>query len=197
MRLLLIASAVSAALVAAGCGSSSTSSSGSATAAPKPNTTERSPPGDIPDNQAFVAYAPPRASYSVKVPEGWARTAAGGAISFTDKLNTVRLEHAAAAAAPTVRAARRTLLPRLSRSEKGFQPGTITTVRRQAGRAVRITYLDLGKPDPVTGKTRVDAVERYLFFRNGREAVVTLSGPKGADNVDPWRLVTDSVRWSA
>jgi hypothetical protein len=24
---------------------------------------------------------------------------------------------------------------------------------------------------------------------------VTLSGPAGADNVDPWRTVTDSFRW--
>jgi hypothetical protein len=24
---------------------------------------------------------------------------------------------------------------------------------------------------------------------------LTLSGPKDADNVDPWRLVTDSLRW--
>ncbi|MDT7564604.1 MAG: hypothetical protein QOG76_3228, partial [Pseudonocardiales bacterium] len=25
---------------------------------------------------------------------------------------------------------------------------------------------------------------------------LTLSGPKGADNVDPWRKVTDSLRWT-
>ena len=31
---------------------------------------------------------------------------------------------------------------------------------------------------------------------NGREAIVTLSGPRGADNVDPWRVITDSLRWT-
>jgi hypothetical protein len=25
--------------------------------------------------------------------------------------------------------------------------------------------------------------------------VLTLSGPKGADNVDPWRIVSDSLKW--
>jgi hypothetical protein len=25
--------------------------------------------------------------------------------------------------------------------------------------------------------------------------MLTLSGPKGADNVDPWRKITDSLRW--
>jgi hypothetical protein len=192
MRPLLILLAACAAIVAGGCGSGSGSGSTTANA----NAPESSPPGDIPDNQAYVAYAPPSASYSVKVPEGWSRTAAGGVVSFTDKLNTVRLEQARASAAPTVGSARTSLLPKLAHSEKGYKAGTVTTVRRKGGEAVRITYVALGKPDPVTGKTRVDAVERYVFFHNGREAVLTLSGPKDADNVDPWRTVTDSLRWT-
>jgi hypothetical protein len=194
MRHLLIAVAACAAVVAAGCGSSSSPGSSSAPASTK--APESSPPGDIPDNQAYVAYAPPSASYSVKVPEGWSRTAASGAVSFTDKLNTVRLEQATASAAPTVSAIRQTMVPKLASSEKSFKPGTITTVHRKAGSAVRVTYLALGKPDPVTGKARLDAIERYVFFHNGREAVLTLSGPKGADNVDPWRIITDSLRWT-
>ena len=192
MRTILLAVAVCAAVVAVGCGSSS----GSGTTAENPNAAEKSPPGDIPDNQAFVAYAPPGTSYSVNVPEGWARTAAAGAVSFTDKLNTVRLEQVKISAAPTIAGVRSSVLPKLAQSEKGFKAGTVTTVQRKAGRAVRITYLALGNPDPVTGNTRLDAVERYLFFHNGHEAVLTLSGPKGADNVDPWRIVTDSVRWT-
>jgi hypothetical protein len=36
-----------------------------------------------------------------------------------------------------------------------------------------------------------------VSVHDGREVVLTLSGPKGADNVDPWRIVTDSLRWSA
>jgi hypothetical protein len=192
MPRLLIAAVVCAAVVAAGCGSSD----GSGSKAADTNAPESSPPGDIPDNQAFVAYAPRGASYSVKVPEGWSQTAAGGAVSFTDKLNTVRLEQATAKATPTVAAVRQSVLPKLAQAEKGFKAGTVTTVQRKAGHAVRITYQALSKRDPVTGKARVDAVERYLFFHNGHEAVVTLSGPKGADNVDPWRIITDSLRWT-
>jgi hypothetical protein len=71
----------------------------------------------------------------------------------------------------------------------------VSTVARKAGSVKRITYLAQGRPDPVTGKTRTDAVERYVFTHGGRPVVVTLSGPKGADNVDPWRIVTDSLRW--
>src|SRR4051794_13571969 len=178
----LIALTASAALAAAGCGSSSSSSS----TAPNPNAKEHSPPGDIPDNQAYVRYAAPSTAYSVKVPEGWSRTSSGRVVSFTDKLNTVRLGQRAAAAAPTLAAARRAAPAK----------ATVTTVHRAGQPGVRITYLAQGRSDPVTGKSRLDAVERYLFFHNGHEAVLTLSGPKGADNVDPWRIITDSLRWT-
>lgn len=50
-------------------------------------------------------------------------------------------------------------------------------------------------PNSVTGKTIRLAVERYEFWAKGTEAIVTLSGPVGADNVDPWKLVTDSFTW--
>src|SRR6478752_1137959 len=79
-----------------------------------PNAPENSPPGDIPDNQAYVAYAPPRAGYTVKVPEGWARTRAGGAVAFTDKLNTVRLEAAGAKALPGLATVERTIVPQIA-----------------------------------------------------------------------------------
>ena len=167
----------------AGCGGSSPSTS-------KPKAADAGPPGDIPDNQAYVAYAPPGAGYSVKVPEGWSRSKTGAAVSFTDKLNTVQLAARSASARPTVARVKRTMLA------QGIKPGSIGVVGRTAGPAIRITYLADSKPDAVTGKTRVDAVERYLFFHKGREAILTLSGPKGADNVDPWKLVTDSLRWS-
>ena len=182
MRHLLIAVAACAGLVVAACGSSSTPAS--------PSVSENSPPGDIPDNQAYVAYAPPGAGYSVKVPEGWSRSKTGAAVSFTDKLNTVQLAERSASARPTVARVRRTMLA------QGVTPGSISVVGRTAGPAVRIAYLADSKPDPVTGKARLDAVERYVFFHNGREAVLTLSGPKGADNVDPWRIITDSLRWT-
>ena len=47
----------------------------------------------------------------------------------------------------------------------------------------------------MTGKVYKDTFERYEFYKNGTEAVVLLGGPAGADNVDPWRTVTNSFRW--
>jgi hypothetical protein len=185
MPRILVAASLAAALAvaAAGCGSSgssgstgSTSSSASKPAAPTGK--EQSPAGDIPDNQAYVAYR--GSGYSVKVPEGGARTGAGGAVTFTDKLNSVRIDESQAAGA----AARKPAGARL------------TTVSRPAGRAARITYVAKSAPDPVTGRRVTDAVERYVFTHGGRAVVLTLSGPTGADNVDPWKLITSSLRWT-
>jgi hypothetical protein len=204
-RSAVIAGAAVLALGAAGCGSSSSSSSGAApyrssnapTKTIDPNAPELSPAGDIPDNQAFVAYAPPGASYSVKVPEGWSRTdGAGGLTSFTDKLNRIEMQSGPAKSALTVVAARSTELPKLARTVPGYKPGKVSSVTRSAGTAVRMTYLARSAVDPVTGNSRTDDVERYVFFHNGLRVVLTLSGPKGADNVDPWKIVTDSLRFT-
>jgi hypothetical protein len=188
----LAAVAAVAAIGAAGCGASS-SGGGKPV---DPNAAEVSPAGDIPDDQAFVAYAPPGGGYSVKVPEGWARTSSHGTVTFTDKLNAIRVQTRPARVALTPARAARTELPRLAHSVRGFAAPRIGTVTRRAGTAVRITYLAAARADAVTGRARTDAVERYVFSHGGRQLVLTLSGPKGADNVDPWRIVTDSLRWT-
>ena len=191
----LAAVAAIVAIAVAGCGASSSSGGGQAAKSVNPNGAEVNPAGDIPDNQAFVPYAPPGGGYAVNVPEGWSRSASGGAVTFTDKLNAIRLESRSARSPLTVRAARSSELPKLASSVEGFKLGRVSTVARRAGAAVRITYLADAKSNPVTGKAGQDAVERYVFFHRGTEAILTLSGPKGADNVDPWKIVTDSVTW--
>ena len=62
---------------------------------------DTNPPGDIPDNQAFVDFSPPSAAYTVKVPEGWSQSAHGADVRFTDKLNAIELQwNTSAAPAP-------------------------------------------------------------------------------------------------
>src|ERR1700755_1502542 len=69
--------------VLAACGGSSASKA--------PAGGDTSPPGDIPDNQAFVTYAPAGAHFSVKVPEGWSQTSHARDVRFTDKPNAIEL----------------------------------------------------------------------------------------------------------
>jgi hypothetical protein len=189
LRLLLATALVLISFAGLACGGGSSSSSGATTQASKPvdpNAPETSAPGDIPDDQAFVRFSPPGAGFSVEVPEGWSQTPDGTAIVFTDKLNSVRIESASASKPPTA-----------AELVKKFPGAKASTVRRKAGTAIRITYEVKSKPDAVTGKSRTLAIERYVFWHQGKEAILTLSGAKGADNVDPWKRVTDSLRWKA
>ena len=210
MRRIALALALALALGACSSGSPKPAASGPSTTADSsqtsqaptsapgsvdPNGPEVNPAGDIPDNQVFVVYTPPSGGFSVKVPEGWARTEAGGAVTFTDKLNRVRMETVAAASAPTVQSAQQQEVPAIQASVKRYEAGKVTTVTRKAGGAVLITYRADAAPDPVTGKVVHDDVERYEFWKAGKTVILTLSGPQGADNVDPWRIVTDSLTW--
>jgi hypothetical protein len=192
----------SLALLAGACGSSGGNPYGGSTPTSSPppsaaskNAPEVNPAGDIPDNQVFVAYRPPGGRFTVKVPEGWARVRQGGTVSFTDKLNTISMETRPAPAAPTVASARQAELPAIQSASRRYEPGSVTQVRRAGGSVVLVTYRADAPADPVTGKVVHDAVERYEFWRGGTEAILILAGPVGADNVDPWRIVSDSFRW--
>jgi hypothetical protein len=131
MRKRTVLTGVVAALTVAGCGGSSTKPA-------NPNAPEVNPAGDIPDNQVYVPFTPAGAHFSVKVPEGWSRIQSGGAITFTDKLNAIRIESAHSSAALTTAQAK-SQLPQLAHSVRGFQNGKVTVVARKPGQAVLIT----------------------------------------------------------
>jgi hypothetical protein len=152
-------------------------------------------PGDIPDNQVYVAYQSPTDGYRLSVPEGWARTASTGEVTFRDKLNSIRLQLRSATSAPSVSSAQASDVAALAVSTPCFEAGQVSAVTRTAGAAVLITYRAHSPADPVTGKVVQLDVERYEFWRAGKLAVITLSSPRGSDNVDPWRKVTDSFSW--
>ncbi|MFF4120798.1 hypothetical protein [Streptomyces sp. NPDC001714] len=195
-----------AAAVTAGCsGSGSHAGSGSPASGSttvsgqkQPAPTESNPPGDIPDNQVYVSYRPTGGTFTgftLKVPEGWARTSQGSTTAFTDKLNTVKITAVSASGAPTVGSVSNTVVPQLHSQVPKFSSAKVSEVTRHAGRVILLTYQGDSAKDPVTGKVVRDAFERYAFYRAGHEVDLTLSGPVKADNVDPWRIVSDSFTW--
>ena len=209
----LAALAVLTALTA-GCSSSSTPSttptpSGTATSATHrhspgatgssapstPHATEFNPPGDIPDNAVFVDHVAPGSRVHFTVPEGWARSTSRGVTTFTDKYNSISIEVRPRGHAPTVATAHRQDVPELRRSVPSFAARAITTVTRAHGSAVHLVYLLDSAPNPVTDKVVRDVAERFEFWHAGQEAILTLTGPEHADNVDPWQTVSDSLQW--
>jgi hypothetical protein len=173
------------------CGSSSTTTPARGTGttvagAVDSNSKENLPPGDIPDNQVFVPFSPAAGTYALKYPEGWSQRQSGGVTIFSQYFNTIEVAATKAREEPTTVSARSKDVAKL-RSVPGFKLIGIDTVTRSAGKATRI--------DPVTGKRVTLEVERYLFWHRGALVTITLSSPKGSDNVDPWKTVTDSLAW--
>ncbi len=160
-----------------------------------PNAPEVNSAGDIPDNIAYVAYKPAAGGYMITTPEGWSRKDSANGAMFTDKYNIIQVETFTGQTRPTAVTVATSVKAKLGKS-KGFVFSKSSTVTRKAGRAVLATYLVNSAPNEVTSKTIPVAVECYEFFKNGTSVVLTLSGAKGADNVDPWKIVTDSFMWA-
>jgi hypothetical protein len=159
--------------------------------------TEDNPPGDIPDNQAFVTYRSAAGGYAISMPEGWARTENGPNVSFADKLHTFTVEIACTAAPPTVDSANGVDVPALAAREPAFALVAVKAIDLPAGPTVLIQYQTNSAPDEVTGKQiRLD-VDRYELFKDGRLAAISLRVPAGSDNVDVSNQVSRSFQWTA
>lgn len=175
-----------------------TSSSGStppaADQAPVP--AENNPPGDIPDNVAFVPYRNRAGRYGFRFPEGWARTEHGTGATFTDKLNGIAADSAGVPADLSVAAVQATVVPALTRTQAAFELRTVEAVTLPAGRGVRIVYRRNSAPDPVTGRQFRDEVESFLVAAGSNRVRLDLFGPVGADNVDAYRTISSSLAFS-
>ena len=168
----------------------SSSSAGGGGAVP----VEKNPPGDIPDNIAFVAYNNTAGRYTFTHPEGWAETTRTSTVTFTDKLNGVQVMTGTATSAPTVASANQRDIPALKSSQAAFELRDVKAVTVPGGQGVRIVYRRNSAPDPVTGRQYRDEVERYEIVSGGREVVMELFGPVGADNVDAYKTMIDSLK---
>jgi hypothetical protein len=188
----LIAGPVAAVvLFVGGCSSGgSTDTASSSTAAAESN-----PLGDIPDDQVFVPYSPADDAFSVQVPEGWARSDLSDGVSFTDKLNTVAVQEMTGRPEPTPDTVLAGELADIAASGRAVKIGTAESVTLPSGPTVHGTYSEDSAPDPVTKRVVRDDVELYVFWRAGTEVLLTLSGPHGADNVDPWAQISRSFAW--
>jgi hypothetical protein len=191
----VLAAVIATALLVGGCGSGGSSTQGQASGSAAASS-ESSPLGDIPDNQVYVPYSPVDSSFTVTVPEGWGRTDLSNGVSFTDKLNTVTVQQLSGRPRPTVDSVRTSELSDVAAQGSNVVPGKVEARTLPAGDAVHASYSADAAPDPVTGRVVTDDVELYVFWRNGSEVLLTLSGPHGADDVDAWRQVSDSFAWA-
>lgn len=166
----------------------------SALPAEVPALAEKNPPGDIPDSQVFIDYHSPR-GFTLKVPEGWARSDAPDGVSFVDKLDGIVVIISSAKVAPTVETVKRDYVPMMEKNGRAMKVGGVRAVKLPAGDAILISYSSNSEPNPVTNKQVRLENHRYLYFKDGKMAELDLYAPFGADNVDQWRLMSQSFRW--
>ena len=146
--------------------------------------------GDIPDNQVFLVFRNRAAAYSIKYPEGWARRGSAGTAVFRDKNNIVRIV-VERGPPPTPASGRRDLA--------GVRSAHVTSGPEQimlSGRpALKVVYTTESAANAVTGKRVTLVVDRYYVWERGRRAVLDLGTPQGVDNVDAYRMMSESFRW--
>jgi hypothetical protein len=168
-----------AALALAGCGSSSKSGSSNS----KKSEAASAATGDIPDNQVFLRYS--GTGYSIKYPEGWTRKGSPTDITFSDKSNVVHL---------VLSRGPRPAPASVARGLPGVKERP-TPVALKGESAIKVSYSKPGAANPVTAKRPLLVIDRYVYAKGGRVATLDLVTPKGVDNVDAYRLISQSFRW--
>jgi hypothetical protein len=156
---------------------------------------ESNPPGDIPDTTVYVVYQSAPGHFLIKVPEGWSRKTTLASFTFTGNLNSISVGWLPMAAAPTVSSVRATTVRKLQGSALAFRLQSVRAVKLAGGPAVESIYQVNSPPNSVTGRQYRLVIERFELYRHGRGAVIALSSAVGSDNVDPWRIVSESFRW--
>lgn len=155
---------------------------------------ETNPPGDIPDNQAFITYSSP-SGFSMQVPEGWSRSGTPDGVNFIDKYGEVDIAIVKADAAPTPDGIKAKEVADLIATGHAVDVTDVRTMPLPAGDAVAVDYTSNSALNPVTNRQIRLENRRFYVFHSGQEAVVTMSAPAGADNVDAWKMMAETFRW--
>ncbi len=179
------AATTAAAPAKASCGSSTPSASTEAASTAA---------GDIPDNQQFITYKNRAGGYSISFPEGWARSGNGSEVTFRDRSNTIVIR-VVPGSRPTPASVRAELEQEAS-SDPCLHAGSPQATTAGPNQVVKVTYTTEGQKSPVTGRRPKITVDRYVYFKGGKVATLDLGTPVGVDNVDAYRMISESFRWS-
>ena len=150
--------------------------------------------GDIPDNQQFLTFKNRSAGYTSSYPQGWARSGNGDQVTFQDKSNTITIK-----VAPGPRPTPASVTAELKQeaaTDPCLHAGSPQSTSAGANQVVKVTYTTEGQKSPVTGQRPKITVDRYVYFKGGKVATVDLATPVGVDNVDAYRMISESFRWS-
>ena len=209
MAISLVSVLAVASLLVAGCGGSGSSASTAgnlstpgesrstegreAAAGAVPSEAQSAATGDIPDNQTFLLFHDPKAGYSIRYPEGWARKGSASEVTFQEKANVIHVS--VGKGAPPTEASAVSGVESLHKADPTVHAQAPEKLTIGGKPVVKITYSRLSAPDPVTGKRLPLVIDRYEYGDRGKVAILDLATPVGVDNVDAYRMISQSFEW--
>jgi len=174
--------------------SASAAATANGSASQEPDTGSGTTSGDVPDNAVFLTYRDTSNGFTIQYVEGWqvAQDPSGVTVRDKDSSEVVQVGPAQSDVAAYVSG---TDLPAL-RQQVGFKLVKQDSVKIGAHSIVHLLYDLPSPPDPVTGKQVPSTVDRYYIPGPTALATVSLSTPKGVDNVDAFRQMVESFKWA-
>jgi len=146
-------------------------------AADTPLPAETSPPGDIPDTQAFVKYVSPDKHVTALYPEGWERTVQVGSVTFIHDFNGERIRKGSGTA-----------------DASAVRDLKSTVIKLAGGTATLLVYSSNSLPNDVTGKRARLSNNTYIFKTPSGTVALDLWAPLGSDNVDQWKHIASTLK---
>jgi hypothetical protein len=175
-------------------GASSTPADTSPVESQAPDASGGTTSGDVPDNAVFLTYQQASKGFSIEYVEGWQVTTQADGVVIRDKDSSETVAMVLTTADPAAYASG-TDLPALQ-GQAGFKLMKQDTVKVGAKTYVHLAYHVPSPADPVTGKQVPLTVDRYYVAGTGAIAIVSLATPDGVDNVDAFRRMIESFKWS-
>jgi hypothetical protein len=200
---LLCAVALVAGLLLSGCSSSSSgggSTSGSGPDAGANPSTFTPASGTAPTGVLFPVYTNKDAGYSFEYPGGWRIAEKGSEVRIARFGNAVTAVIRPRPQAPFYKGYQKQLETMLKQHDdkiisKIDQPARAITVGKDK---VTMAVIEQVRPTGPGADAPKDTlvVNRYLFWKNGKLMLLSMSSVKGVDNNDAWNLMANSFKWN-
>lgn len=203
-RSLLCAAAVVVGVVLSGCSSSSsgggsTSGSGPSGSA-SPSSTFTPASGTAPTGVLFPVYTNKDAGYSFEYPGGWRIAEKGTEVRIARFGDAITAVIRPRPKAPFYKGYQKQLEAMLKQHDdkiisKIVQPASEIKVGKDK---VTMAVIEQVRPTGPGADSPKDTlvVNRYLFWKDGKLLLLSMSSVKGVNNNDAWNLMANSFKWN-
>jgi hypothetical protein len=203
-RSLLCVAALVAGLLLSGCSSSSSgggSTSGSSPdAGASPTSTFTPATGTSPTGVLFPVYRNSDAGYSFEYPGGWRIAEKGSEVRIARFGNAITAVIRPRPQAPFYKGYQKQLETMLKQQDDKIisrivQPAKEIKVGKDK---VTMAVIEQVRPTGPGADAPNDTlvVNRYLFWKDGKLLLLSMSSVKGVDNDDAWNLMANSFKWN-